>query len=65
MLRCVFGVMFDFGFPKMFSAAMIETYFYQKYMDCSLLQLIMIHLFNLIILTALTAVLQFRNLTVS
>ena len=29
-LWCDLGVMFDFSFAKMFSAAMVETYFYHK-----------------------------------
>ena len=31
MKLCDFGVMLDVGFTKMFSAAVLETYFYYKY----------------------------------
>ena len=58
-----FGVMFDFGFAKMFSGATFNTDFYDK--DILIAATEFYKYYYLIILSPLTAILQLRNFVAS
>ena len=51
ILWCDFGVVFDFCFAKMFSAAIFETFLSQRYGDFWMLQLVISQLILIILIS--------------